>query len=224
MSEPSRVAAMVPIAAAPVSHQLPDIYHGAHAVQGWQHQCRRHTAEGLIARSDTLTTASERKPLVYCCVTRAASLTDAALCHAAIDYYTYRPQSPFNTSFFRGPCPANASIKDLWDTTRPAKAEADGTYEEEILWRRTSAILEDHDPAIPLFFYYAFHLVHAPLQVPDAWMERFDFIKDSKTRQTCELLISLSLSPSLSLLRLRTVGQSGADDRTAGRSRHGWLR
>ena len=201
-------------------------YHGAHAVQGWQHQCRRHTAGGLIARSDTLTTASERKPLVYCCVTRAAlaSLTDAALCHAAIDYYTYRPQSPFNTSFFRGPCPANASIKDLWDTNRPAKAEADGTYEEEILWRRTSAILEDHDPAIPLFFYYAFHLVHAPLQVPDAWMERFDFIKDSKTRQTCELLISLSLSLSLSLLRLHTVGQSGADDRTAGRSRHGWLR
>ena len=85
----------------------------------------------------------------------------------------------------------NASIKDLWDTDKPAKAEvsvclpaclpvsvpvlvslslslslcvsvchtfpsltqADGTYEEEILWRRASAILTAHNPAVPLFLY-----------------------------------------------------------------------
>jgi hypothetical protein len=105
---------------------------------------------------------------------------------AAIDYYSYRPQSPFNSSFFRGPCPTDAPIKDLWDTTQPARAEADGTYEEEILWRRASAILTSHDPVVPLFLYYAFHLVHAPLQVPDTWSRKFEFIKDSKTRQTCE--------------------------------------
>ena len=41
----------------------------------------------------------------------------------------------------------------------------------------------------PLFLYYAFHLVHAPLEVPKAWLEKFDFIKDSKTRQTYHAMV-----------------------------------
>jgi hypothetical protein len=40
----------------------------------------------------------------------------------AIDYWSYRPQSPFNTSFFRGPCPANASIKDCPPPARGGSA------------------------------------------------------------------------------------------------------
>ena len=37
--------------------------------------------------------------------------------------------------------------------TFPSLTQADGTYEEEILWRRASAILTAHNPAVPLFLY-----------------------------------------------------------------------
>ena len=33
-----------------------------------------------------------------------------------------------------------------------------------------------HDAATPLFLFWAPHIVHTPLQLPDAYMAKFDFI------------------------------------------------
>lgn len=128
------------------------------------------------------------------------------------DYFNYRPQTPFNTSGFGGPCPINASLRDLWDTDKPAPGLADGsaslfvhrisnstgltgfdndvgTYEEEILFRRATEIIQAHDTSTPLFLYYAFHIVHAPLEVTDEWLEKYAFIRDSSTRQAYHAMV-----------------------------------
>ena len=67
------------------------------------------------------------------------------------DFWTYRPQTPFSS--WHGPCNASEHIRDLWDTDKPAIALADGTYEEEILFRRATEIIEQHPPSDPLFLY-----------------------------------------------------------------------
>jgi len=36
----------------------------------------------------------------------------------------------------------------------------------------------NHDPTVPLFIYYAPHMVHSPLEVPKIWHDKFDFIED----------------------------------------------
>ena len=103
------------------------------------------------------------------------------------DFWNYRPQTPFSS--WHGPCNASEHIRDLWDTDKPAIALADGTYEEEILFRRATELIEQHPPSDPLFLYYAFHIVHCPLEVPDDWLHKFDFIDDSATRQTYHAMV-----------------------------------
>eukprot|EP00662_Eupelagonemidae_sp_cell21_P017701 gene17701-62317_t len=106
------------------------------------------------------------------------------------DYYTYRAQTPYKgwSGFGPGPCSQNQSITDLWDTDGPAAAVAGrGVYEEALMSQRATDILAAHDPEIPLFFYYAFHLVHADpdnrIFVPAEWLEKFKFITDSPLRR-----------------------------------------
>ena len=103
------------------------------------------------------------------------------------DFWTYRPQTPFSSS--HGPCNASDQIKDLWDTDKPATAVADGTYEEEILFGRASQIIEGHPPSAPLFIYYAFHIVHCPLEVPNDWLHKYEFIGDSVVRQKYHAMV-----------------------------------
>jgi len=39
-------------------------------------------------------------------------------------------------------------------------------------------VVNNHDPSKPLFLYYAPHIVHAPLQVPEKYLNMFSFIDD----------------------------------------------
>ena len=41
-------------------------------------------------------------------------------------------------------------------------------------------MLSEHNPSTPLFLYYAPHIVHAPLQVPDNYANKLNFIDDQK--------------------------------------------
>ena len=87
------------------------------------------------------------------------------------DYYTQQ----------EGDCDGTA-IVDLWDSGAPA-TQLNGTdYEEAIFRDRILNIVEDHSTSTPLFLYYAPHLVHTPLDVPDSYLELFDFI-DYEDRQ-----------------------------------------
>ena len=80
-------------------------------------------------------------------------------------------------------------------STEPKKHLAEtlfrnGLHEEELLFERFTQVLEAHDPKVPLFFFYAFHIVHAPLEVPQVWLDKFSFITDSKTRQKYHAMVN----------------------------------
>ena len=90
--------------------------------------------------------------------------------NAANDYFTE----------VDGNCNGTA-IVDLWDTDKPATG-VNGTgpdkYEEALFAERLMEVVNNHDTSVPLFLYYAPHIVHGPLQVPDRYAEKFDFIDD----------------------------------------------
>ncbi|XP_019856107.1 PREDICTED: arylsulfatase B-like isoform X2 [Amphimedon queenslandica] len=72
-------------------------------------------------------------------------------------------------------------IVDLWETDKPAHG-INGTgpdnYEEGLFKERVLDVVSNHDPSTPLFLYYAPHIVHTPLQVPDRYLKLFSFIND----------------------------------------------
>ena len=94
--------------------------------------------------------------------------------HHANDYYTEKT----------GACEYDKkhyTPVDLWNTDKPA-AGMNGTgpdnYEEGLFEQHLMTIVEQHDPSQPLFLYYAPHIVHTPLQVPQAYLDKFSFIDD----------------------------------------------
>ena len=70
------------------------------------------------------------------------------------------------------------SIVDLWDTDKPAHGMNGTDYEEALFKKRVLSIINEHNSSTPLFLYYAPHLVHAPLEVPDSYLSKFSFIDD----------------------------------------------
>ena len=101
--------------------------------------------------------------------------------HHANDYYTEQT----------GQC-EGTMIVDLWDTDKPAHG-VNGTgpdnYEEGLFKQRVLDIVNNHDTSTPLFLYYAPHIVHAPLEVPDSYLNKFSFI-DDKDRQIYHAMVN----------------------------------
>jgi arylsulfatase B len=97
--------------------------------------------------------------------------------------------NPTSTSAaWEGPNPEshfNLTLADLWDTDKPAR-DLNGTdYEEFIFLRRMNEIIANHSSNSndninevdePLFLLYAPHVAHCPLQVPEAYLDKFDFM------------------------------------------------
>ena len=96
------------------------------------------------------------------------------------DYYTERYESCNKTP-----------IVDLWDNDKPATG-VNGTgpdnYEEALFAERVLQIISDHDTSTPLFLYYAPHLIHDPLEVPQRYTEKFKFI-DYEPRRTYHAMV-----------------------------------
>lgn len=73
-------------------------------------------------------------------------------------------------------------IIDFWDTDRPA-SHLNGTGYEELIFRdRMVEILRSHDLSQPLFLNYDSKVAHYPLQVPQAYQDKFAFIEDDNRR------------------------------------------
>lgn len=83
-------------------------------------------------------------------------------------------------------------IRDLWDTDRPARSLAGTDYEEFIFQRRMFDIIDQyanktqhvdnpHDPQQSLFLFYAPHVAHCPLQVPQSYLDQFAFMDEEGT-------------------------------------------
>ena len=91
-----------------------------------------------------------------------------------------------------GPHCSGSPIVDLWDTDQPAHG-INGTgpdkYEEGLFKERLLDVVSKHDPNTPLFLYYAPHIVHTPLQVPDDYLRKFSFI-DNKDRMYYHAMVN----------------------------------
>ncbi|CAB9504225.1 Arylsulfatase B [Seminavis robusta] len=79
------------------------------------------------------------------------------------------------------------TIYDLWDTDKPARALQGSDYEEFIFQRRMFDIIDSHaeqqeskddTQQQPLFLFYAPHVAHCPLSVPQSYLDQFDFMDD----------------------------------------------
>ena len=69
-------------------------------------------------------------------------------------------------------------IVDLWDTNSPADTMNGTGYEDTLFKERVLEVIRNHDPSVPLFLYYAPHIVHKPYQAPKKYLDKFDFIDD----------------------------------------------
>ena len=48
--------------------------------------------------------------------------------------------------------------------------------------QRVEKILQEHDSSQPLFMYMAFQNVHAPIQAPEGYIDKYDFITNKMRR------------------------------------------
>ena len=112
--------------------------------------------------------------------------------HHANDYWT---------SIDGDSCPLAAAkpnkttmVTDLWATSAPATGRnnswlcsqanqaAGCKYEDEIFVEEVLANIAAHDVSKPFFLFWAPHIAHEPLEVPQAFLDKFAFI-DTRPRQ-----------------------------------------
>lgn len=74
-----------------------------------------------------------------------------------------------------------AGGKDFRDNKTPVNAT--GEYSTFLYARRAESIIKDHDASKPMYMYLPFQSVHAPLQVPDKYMDMYTKVH-TKTRRT----------------------------------------
>ena len=102
--------------------------------------------------------------------------------------YFHHENDYFNET--EGECNGTPTV-DLWNTDKPAMG-MNGTgpdnYEEGLFKERVLEVINNHDPSTPLFLYYAPHIVHMPYEVPEAYLNMFDFI-DDKLRQVYHAMV-----------------------------------
>jgi len=84
-------------------------------------------------------------------------------------------------------------VIDLWNGTAPAhgqnnsrkcsqEAQEDCIYEDALFAEKVYDAIRTHDVSKPLFVFWAPHIVHQPLQVPDNFLARFSDIDDKPRR------------------------------------------
>mmetsp|Transcript_9953 Transcript_9953/g.29567 ORF Transcript_9953/g.29567 Transcript_9953/m.29567 type:complete len:437 (-) Transcript_9953:305-1615(-) len=83
-------------------------------------------------------------------------------------------------------------------------------FEELILRDEVVRLIEAHDAAHPLFLMYSMHLVHMPLQAPQRYIDRFQFIDDPHRRlnHAMGLLLDDSVSEVVQALRRTQLWES----------------
>ncbi|CAK9009139.1 unnamed protein product [Durusdinium trenchii] len=55
-------------------------------------------------------------------------------------------------------------------------------FEEALFAEAAKSVIRNHNVAEPLFLFWALHLVHMPLQIPEAYEKKFSFIKEKHRR------------------------------------------
>ena len=157
-----------------------------------------HTPKGRgYDRCGACDAMSSHRPLLFarpvhlCSPARLSAASSLHYFHHANDYW----------SSVAGNCPVPSGgnqtygVVDLWqnangvegparglnNTKNCTQAHQDGCkYEDEIFAEGVLSLIEAHDPSTPLFLFWAPHNIHAPLEVPQAFLDKFAFIHDSQ--------------------------------------------
>eukprot|EP01084_Bolivina_argentea_P207142 353483_1 len=91
------------------------------------------------------------------------------------DHFT---QNVTNTN---GPNGETCTGIDLWNTTNPAYGQ-NGTYGGYIYSKRAIEIINTHPTEKPLFLYLATQNCHGPLEVPQSYIDKFNYINNTQQR------------------------------------------
>ena len=109
---------------------------------------------------------------------------------SSLNYFYHA--NDFFTEHGGGPCNKTPMV-DLWATDKPASSlngtGPDGGYEEGLFKEQILQIIQNHDSSTPLFLYYAAHIVHRPYQVPDSYLNKFNYI-DEPFRQIYHAMVN----------------------------------
>ncbi|XP_041865442.1 arylsulfatase I isoform X2 [Melanotaenia boesemani] len=100
---------------------------------------------------------------------------------------------------------AEACGFDLHDGNRPAW-EMSGNYSTLLYIERVKQILRSHDPHTPLFLYLSLQAAHAPLQVPDHFLDPYDSQTNRNRRHYAAMLSCLDAGLAQVLKELKTNG------------------
>ena len=80
-------------------------------------------------------------------------------------------------------------------TVGPKTTDWFGGYEDSIFEQHVLSTVEAHDPEDPLFLFWAPHIVHAPLQAPSEFYNKFDMIaatdREGHSRQIYHAMVNL---------------------------------
>lgn len=78
-------------------------------------------------------------------------------------------------------------------------------YEDQLFEQQVIQAIRKKDPR-PLFFFWALHIVHAPLQVPKAYLDKFAAVADWRRRRYLAMVNYMDTAVS------RVVGEMKMQD------------
>lgn len=97
----------------------------------------------------------------------------------SLNYFSHKNDF-YSQSNMQTCCEGDRSIIDFWRTNKGASDVNGSDYSEFLYQTELLNIIESHNPADPLFLFYAPHVAHCPLQVPKEYYDKFDFMTDDE--------------------------------------------
>jgi hypothetical protein len=71
-----------------------------------------------------------------------------------------------------------------------------GGYEDALFEQQVMEVVEKHPPSSPLFLFWAPHIVHTPLQVPQHFLDKFAFMEETdKPTHNRQIYHSMATTP-----------------------------
>ena len=69
--------------------------------------------------------------------------------------------------------------------------EVNGTYSTELFQQRAIDIIENHPEDEPLFLYVPFQSVHDPIEVPDEYVDNFEYVDNEKRKKYLGMILAM---------------------------------
>ncbi|CAH1245988.1 ARSB [Branchiostoma lanceolatum] len=94
---------------------------------------------------------------------------------------------------------------DLRDQDNPV-LDQNGTYSTHLFARKATEIISQHDQDKPMFLYLSFQAVHAPLQAPDKYVERYRNLKNTAVQKYSAMVTAMDEAVGNVTIALRDNG------------------